>query len=251
MNTGLFRSCVIHASLSDHSIIFCVMKGGVRKAPPRIYETRSFKNYDKSAFVRDLAQVPWSNVDSACTGENACVNDTVHLWEHLFLDVADVHAPIKTRRRKGDQTPWVTSKLSEIRRDRDYHHKKARKSNSKYHWGMFRKLRNLANREDKRLKSEYFYNLINDSKGDSAKMWKSPKQVIPGSKSTVKEVQALKVKHKVFTKPSEIVEIFNKHFSTIGQKLGQCFGRNVDVDRFPLKTETNFFLESRLGEFCP
>ena len=42
--------------------------------------------------------------------------------------------------------------------------------------------------------------------------------------------------------PSEIVEIFNKHFSTIGQKLGQCFGRNVDVNRFPLKTETNFSL---------
>ena len=98
------------------------------------YETRSFKNYDKSAFVRDLAQVPWSNVDSACTGENACVNGAVHLWEHLFFDVADVHTPIKKRRRKGHQTPWVTSKLSEIRRDRDYHHKKARKSNSKYHW---------------------------------------------------------------------------------------------------------------------
>ena len=62
---------------------------------------------------------------------------------------------------------------------------------------MYRKLRNLANREDKRLKSEYFCNLINDSKGDSAKMWKSLKQVIPDSKSTVKEVQALKVKHKV------------------------------------------------------
>ena len=75
---------------------------------------------------------------------------------------------------------------------------------------MYRKLRNLANREDKRLKSEYFCNLINDSKGDSAKMWKSLKQVIPDSKSTVKEVQALKVKHKVFTKPSDIVEIFLK-----------------------------------------
>ena len=99
---------------------------------------------------------------------------------------------------KATKTPWVTSKLSEIRRDRDYHHKKARKSNSKYHWGMYRKLRNLANREDKRLKSEYFCNLINDSKGDSAKMWKSLKQVNPDSKSTVKEVKALKVKHKVF-----------------------------------------------------
>ena len=56
-----------------------------------------------------------------------------------------------------------------------------------------------------------------------------------GSSSSESQTQS-------FTKSSDIVEIFNKHFSTIGQKLGQCFGRNVDVDRFPLKTETNFSL---------
>ena len=238
----IVQSGVIHTSLSDHSIIYCVMKAGVKKAPPRIYETRSFKNYDQSALVRDLAQAPWSIVDSACSDEKTCVDDAVHLWEQLFLDVANVHAPIKTQRRKGHQTPWVTSKLTEIRRDRDYHHKKARKSTSKYHWDMYKKLKNLANREDKRLQSEYFCNLINDSKGVSGKMWKSLKQVIPDSKSTVKEVQSLKVKNKVYTKLSDIFEIFNKHFSTIGHKLGQCFGRFIDADQFRSKTEATFSL---------
>ena len=208
----IVQSGVIHTSLSDHSIIFCVMKAGVKKAPPRIYETRSFKNYDQSAFVRDLAQSSWSVVDSACSDEKTCADDAVHLWEQLFLDAVNFYAPIKTQRRKGHQTPWVTSKLTEIRRDRDYHHKTARKSTSKYHWDMYKKMRNLANREDKRLKSEYFCNLINDSKGDSGMMWKSLKQVIPDSK----EVQSLKVKNKVYTKLSDILEIFNKHFSTIG-----------------------------------
>ena len=55
-----------------------------------------------------------------------------------------------------------------------------------------------------------------------------------GSSSSESQTQS-------FTKPSDIVEIFNKHFSTVGQKLGQCFGRNVDVGRFP-ETETNFSL---------
>ena len=192
--------------------------------------------------MRDLAQASWSVVDSACGDEKTCVDDAVHLWEQLFLDVANVYAPIKTQRRRGHQTPWVTSKLTEIRHDRDHHHKKARKSMSKYHWDMYKKLRNLANREDKRLKSEYFCNLINDSKGDSGKMWKSLKQVIPDSKSTVKDVQSLKVKNKGYTKLSDIVKILNKHFSTIGHKLGQCFGRNIDADQFRSKTEATFSL---------
>ena len=34
---------IIHATLSDHSLVFCVMKGGVPKLPPKKFENRSFK----------------------------------------------------------------------------------------------------------------------------------------------------------------------------------------------------------------
>jgi hypothetical protein len=36
--------------------------------------------------------------------------------------------------------------------------------------------------------------------------------------------------------------MFNKHFSTIGYKLGQIFGRVIDADQFPLKTTVTFRL---------
>ena len=54
------------------------------------------------------------------------------------------------------------------------------------------------------------------------------------------EVGGLKVKNKLFTKLSDISEIFNKHFSTIGYKLGQIFGRVIDANQFPLKTTETF-----------
>jgi hypothetical protein len=72
-------------------------------------------------------------------------------------------------------------------------------------------------------------------------MWKTLKQVLPSSKS-VMEVGGLKVKNKLFTKLSDISEIFNKHFSRIGYKLGQIFGRVIDADQFPLKTTETFRL---------
>ena len=52
------------------------------------------------------------------------VDDAVLLWERLYSEVADRHAPIKKKRVKGHKTPWVTNKLLEIRRDRDYHLRK-------------------------------------------------------------------------------------------------------------------------------
>lgn len=33
---------IIHTMLSDHSLVFCVMKGGVPKLPPKKFENRSF-----------------------------------------------------------------------------------------------------------------------------------------------------------------------------------------------------------------
>ena len=51
--------------------------------------------YNKSAFIKDLKQIPWSIVDTVCEGTNACVDEAVFLWERLFLDVANLHAQLQ------------------------------------------------------------------------------------------------------------------------------------------------------------
>ena len=65
-------------------------------------------------------------------------------------------------------TPWVSDKPLEVRRDRDFHRRKALSSNSQYHWGMYSKLRNFANREERSLKSQYYCKLIEDAKNDGS-----------------------------------------------------------------------------------
>ena len=129
-----------------------MMKGGVPKILPKKFEYRSFKNYNKSEFIKDLNQVPWSVVDGV---EN--VNVAVFLWEKLFSEIANEPAPLKIQRAKGSKTPWVTSKLAEMKRDKDYHLRKARSTNRTYHWGMYRKLRNYTNHEEKKAQVKIFF----------------------------------------------------------------------------------------------
>lgn len=115
-----------------------------------------------------LKQFSWHIVDN----ENN-VNDPVLTWNRLFTDVADSHAPLKKCRVKGTPAPWMNNKIAEAMRDRNYHLGKAQKSNSTYHWGMYRKLRKFVSREIKSSKSTYYCNLIEESKGDSGLVWKA------------------------------------------------------------------------------
>ena len=120
---------VMHPLISDHSLIFCVIKGGVKRAPPKQFEYRCFKNNNKVAFVNDLNGVPWSVIEGI-----EDIDEQVSMWEHLFSEVADSHAPIKFKRVKGIKNPWVTQELMQMRYDKRHYFKKAKSTNSASHW---------------------------------------------------------------------------------------------------------------------
>ena len=124
------ESGVIPCAISDHSyaLIYCTAKSGVSKGPPRIIEYRSYRTYDKNAFINDLKEVDW---DLVTNRDN--INSAVNGWNEMFLNIANRHAPLKQPRVKGIQIPWMTSNLNQAMRDRDYHHRKAIKSQSSYH----------------------------------------------------------------------------------------------------------------------
>ena len=55
----IVNSGVVPVALSDHYLVFCVLKSGVIKAQPRIIEYRSYRHFDVKAFIKDLDDVPW------------------------------------------------------------------------------------------------------------------------------------------------------------------------------------------------
>ena len=66
-------SGVISTSISDHNLIFCIVKSGVPKAPPGIIEGRSYRNYNRDAFLEDLRNIDWNSVT-----ENNDIDSTIH-----------------------------------------------------------------------------------------------------------------------------------------------------------------------------
>ena len=137
----IVKSGVIPFPLSDHLLVFCILKAGFHtKTQPRMFEYRSYKNFDATLFNEDLGNVPWHVVEN----ENN-IDDALMTWNKLFSEVADDHAPMKRRPVKGTPLPWMNRKISDSMRERDWSHRKARKSNSVRHCNTYRKLRNKVN----------------------------------------------------------------------------------------------------------
>ena len=53
------ESDVIDPGLSNHSLVYCVMKSSRCRAPPKTIQFRWYKNYKRDSFVSELSQVPW------------------------------------------------------------------------------------------------------------------------------------------------------------------------------------------------
>ena len=89
-NWNKLFSGVVPVSLSDHYLVYFVLKSGVTKAPPRTIEYHSYKNFNANSFMADLNNVPWHITESA---DN--IDDAVLIWNKLFSEVTDLHAPVK------------------------------------------------------------------------------------------------------------------------------------------------------------
>ena len=90
-------------------------------------------------------------------------------WNKLFSEIADSHALVKRRRVKGTLLAWMNNKISETIKERDWIHRKARKSNSSQYWNTYRKLRNKVNFLVKSAKTKYYCDLFQDAKGNAKK----------------------------------------------------------------------------------
>ena len=231
-NHRIVSSGVLHVNLSDHSLIYCVVKAGVRRAPGRVIEYRSYKTYSKQSFLADPVHVNFDLID-----EEQNINVAVSKWDELFTNVADFHAPIKKLRTIGIQTPWLTTDLSNAMQDRDYHHRKAVKSNSPFHWMMYKKIKSYVNTNVKKCKAEYYSILINTNKGNTGALWKTLNDISSRqSHSSPSCIEANGISH---TDPKSIAESLNDHFSSIGSKWASKI-RNLYPNRNSIKQPSQF-----------
>ena len=134
-------SGVCHISISDHSLIYVYRKlylAAFSKEHTTISH-KNFQNFNRESFRNDIAQQHCS-----CNGSED-PNILWTNWKTKFLDIANIHAPLRTRLARTNKPPWINSQLKKCMHDRDAAKRKAITSHAPHDWDKHKKLRNKVN----------------------------------------------------------------------------------------------------------
>ena len=207
------KSGVCHIAISDHSLIYTIRRLVAPRERPRIIKSRSFKNFDKVLFLKDLNEVPWDLIELS--------DDPNEMWsicKHLLMNVLNAHAPLTTKRVRNLEAPWLSSELRNLMFRRDSLKKRAIKNNSIVCWEAYRKIRNEVNRAIRDKKREYFITNIEESRNDIKKTWKVLNTAMSRT-SKITTINKLTVNEEDITDPKAIADQFNKYFLDVGPSL--------------------------------
>ena len=93
---------VFDPALSDHMLIYGILKANGRKYSRKIIHFRSYKNFDQAKYNNLLTTAPWQ-VGSLFDD----VEDKVYYWNTIMQDIVDECFPQKKKRVRDTDIPYM------------------------------------------------------------------------------------------------------------------------------------------------
>jgi hypothetical protein len=147
---------------------------------------------------------------------NDNVNNVFSSFYNNFNKIINKHAPIKklsNRKAKQLSKPWITSG---IRASISIKNKLYASGDDRKYRFYRNKICNLIRLSKKRYYQNYFEHNITNIK----KTWEGINELLNRQKKETRIISALKDNnHKMVTEASQIPNILNKHFATVGNRL--------------------------------
>ena len=91
------------------------------------------------------------------------------------MEIADLHAPLKTKRCKKRRVPWMSAEIKELMRQRDQMHRIAVTTKNEQFLQLYKCMRNNVTCELRKAKKEYLYHLFTNESPTPQAFWKNVK----------------------------------------------------------------------------
>ena len=166
---------------------------------------RKLKNIHRLSFLDDLNSAPWSLLEVFQD-----VNDKLDIWDLIFNEVLDRHAPLIKKGVTSKQLPpWLNSNILNHMRLRDQF--KARAKLNILANVIYKRLRNAVVEMIANAKSAYIKNEIESNLNNPKKLWKTLKRVAP-KKSVPSMPSLIEVDGPQISDPLAMANRFNEYF---------------------------------------
>ena len=202
----------LELGISDYMLVYASLTIKVKRPPPKIINARTYSKFNTNNFRKDIEEAPWS----VCSIFDD-PDDVYWAWSHIFNNISERHAPHRRVKVRQNSLPWITPQIRHLMNLRYKTFLRAKSSQNPEIFSEYRTLRNRVTREVRLSKTKYYMNMLNEVKSCKS-YWKLLKNTT--SKLSCKPILGIKrLDGKIVTSDQEKAEIFNEHFSSIGQKL--------------------------------
>ena len=226
-NSLEYNSCSgnITVQISDHLFQFLILKD-FKKADPNVkcnLYKHDYSFFNKDELQCDLLQINWQNF---ITTRNRSFNENFYEFFKTLESIINDHAPIKKLTKKEvslKSKPWINKQIQTKMKQRDRTLKKyyKEKDNDLKNtlWNQYKLLRNSTCSEMKKGKQDYFRKFFSENQSNIANIWKGIRSIISYKSQNSKKTLSLYQNKSLVSDPSEIVQIFNEYFVSVGPKL--------------------------------
>ncbi len=215
---NISESGVISAHLSNHNMVYCVLKLNWKRAPGQLKIFRNYAKYSPSDFCNDLNEIKWDSRSSLVEGLVANVDELWNDFKASFVAVAERHVPVIQKRVRGvDNCPWMNKIIKAAMRQRNYLLSKAKKTNNYEDWANYRRCRNRVTNDTKRAKASYNRRLIDECGDDHKAFWRTMKKILPGEKQSA--TSCIRAGETFNSDKKSMANSFNKFFTNVSNCL--------------------------------
>ena len=211
--TGIFET-----GFSDHhKLILSVFRSYFIRIPPKTIEYGNYKNFNETAFIRDLDQ-------ELLKGEMYKSNNEMYsTFTKIFRLVLDEQAPLKVKKVRGNQGPVMTKELSKAIMNNSKIRKKYQKWPSRENFLALKETKKFCNKLTKSVKKAYFHKAKRKGFVNNKALWNTVKPFLTNKGFVTNETIAIEDKGKIVTDKSKLANLFNSHYINIVEKTsGFC-----------------------------
>ena len=113
---------------------------------------------------------------------------------------------------RGMRCPWLTREIKDLMNKRDFHLRKARKTNAEVDWSAYRQARNYVSNKIRSQKRYFHRKEFDNNLGNPTAFWKTMKRVFPNKKGNSTVPDCMKMSKGLVTDKRTIGENFNSFF---------------------------------------
>lgn len=127
-------------SVSDHFLVYVVLKYIERKPSQTPIKYRNFKNMNLTNFQSDLESAPWDLIFGMDD-----IDEKVTFLTDLILRLFDCHAPMKLIKcKRYAYSPWITDNVKYMKTLKNQALNRYRRTKNPEHWNYYKQMRNLT-----------------------------------------------------------------------------------------------------------